>query len=695
MKYKFLLISVLLIVGPSYSLYCSNDLRYLDCVVQLKENILTISNSKIERTFGLNDGNLITLQILNKETGYQWTSSDAHPDMSFPGITDKSELVSFRSYIVEETLSKEAYVEVEIIFNAGSLSIKRVIRIHPDTPAIGSDFYFKGTLAETPKWYDPEFIHESLNDIRFVASRRARSQVPIMERLALPGKHWTYRVVNLYEMTDHLNDLMTAHDYQAYHERLYRGNILFARNLENEEGVFLLKEAPSSNAQLKYLSGDYLAAFGEIRMIGLGIDAEDITPNAWMPGYSAVMGVYAKDEYASLRALRAYQDKLRKRVHGRDDMVMMNTWGDRGLDSRINEQYILRELELCAQLGISHFQIDDGWQTGKSPATAGQSGSFDDIWDRDDYWAPDKKNFPSGFKPIVEKGKELGVEVCLWFNPSYTDNYLHWEKDADVLVNLYKKYGIRTFKIDGLRIHNKISELRVDSIFRKVQEASNNNAVINLDVTADKRYGYLFKNGYGNIFLENRYSDWGSYYPYWTLRNLWALSKYVPAQNLQMEFLNKWRNKDKYNNDRFAPELYNFEYLFAITMMSQPLAWMEAQNLPEEAFSIGAVIKEYRKVQDDIHRGVILPIGDEPNGKSWTGFQSIGEDTGYFIVYREFNDAADYKMNTWLEPGITIALDPVLGEGAGFTATIDEEGKIPFSLQHKNSYSLYKYKMIK
>ena len=28
----------------------------------------------------------------------------------------------------------------------------------------------------------------------------------------------------------------------------------------------------------------------------------------------------------------------------------------------------------------------------------------------------------------------------------------------------------------------------------------------------------------------------------------------------------------------------DFEYLFAITMMGQPLAWMEAQNLPKEAF---------------------------------------------------------------------------------------------------------------
>lgn len=695
MKYKNLFINALLIVTSIHVAYCNNDLRYSDCFVQLKDGVLTVGNSKMERAFKLNNGNLITRQIINKETGFQWTSSDENPDISLPGVTEKPILESFRSYIVPQTLSKEAYVEVEIIFKSGTLSVKRIIRLYPDCPAIGSDFYFKGTIGETAKWYDRDFIHESLDDIRFVSSRNTRSLVPVMEKVSLPGKHWTYKVVNLFEMTDHLNDLMTAHDYQAYNERLYRGNILFAKNLENEEGVFLLKEAPSPNAQLKYLSGDYLGTFGEIRMIGLGIDDKDITPVDWIPGYSAVMGVFSKDEYSSLKSLRTYQNRLRKRIPTRDEMVMMNTWGDRGLDDRINEKYILEELDLCSRLGISHFQIDDGWQTGKSPATAGSKGSFDDIWARNDYWIPNKANFPSGFAPIVKKGKKLGIEICLWFNPSYTNNYATWEKDADVMVNLYKKYGIRTFKIDGLRIHNKLSELRVDSILKKVQKELNNDAVINLDVTADKRFGYLYKNGYGNIFLENRYSDWSNYYPYWTLRNLWTLSKYVPTQDLQIEFLNKWRNKEKYKNDIFAPEFYNFEYLFAITMMAQPLAWMEAHNLPEEAFALGQTIKKYRTVQEEIHKELILPVGDEPNGKSWTGFQSIGKEGGYFLIYRELNNLSEYGIKTWLKPGTKVELEPVLGEGRGFTAVVDNDGKIPFALKNSNSYSLYKYKAIK
>ena len=70
-------------------------------------------------------------------------------------------------------------------------------------------------------------------------------------------------------------------------------------------------------------------------------------------------------------------------------------------------------------------------------------------------------------------------------------------------------------------------------------------------------------------------------------------------------------------------------------MAGQPLAWMEAGGLPDEALALGREIGRYKEVQHDFHRGVILPVGDEPSGRSWTGFQSLNGDRGYFIFFRE------------------------------------------------------------
>ncbi|MCH5685958.1 hypothetical protein LWM68_17930 [Niabella sp. W65] len=57
--------------------------------------------------------------------------------------------------------------------------------------------------------------------------------------------------------------------------------------------------------------------------------------------------------------------------------------------------------------------------------------------------------------------------------------------------------------------------------------------------------------------------------------------------------------------------------------------------MPAEALGLAKVIKAYKKIQHDFHKGTILPIGDEPSGRSWTGFQSIHKGYGYLLVFRE------------------------------------------------------------
>ena len=102
-------------------------------------------------------------------------------------------------------------------------------------------------------------------------------------------------------------------------------------------------------------------------------------------------------------------------------------------------------------------------------------------------------------------------------------------------------------------------------------------------------------------------------------------------------------NTNKYKGEVFAPENYSFEYLFATTLAGQPLAWMEGTNLPEEAFTLREHTEAYKKFQHDMHSGTILPIGDEPSGRSWTGFQSLKKDRGYLIVYREKSSRRDCR----------------------------------------------------
>ena len=662
-----------------------------DCYSLLRDDTLTMGNSRIERTFLWNNGNLVTIRVTDKGSGRVWTNSSRTPDFeaSRAGTNGPGR---WRVERKEATELHPAFLETTVEFSQGDLDVRRVYRLYDDTPAIlcrtwlrGRADALGGDAAVNPA--DRKNI-ESTDDMLTIRSGG------VLDRFAPGGNHWHMRVVEFRDVTDWNNNLVFETDVIPYRKLGYRGNLLFACNGVDGGGFFLLKEAPCSDVQLAYGGADFTAEFGSFAVVGLGLESGDLAGEEWQRAYGCVFGVFTGGELEALTALRSYQKQLRRLLPGRDEMVMMNTWGDRSQDTKVNEDFCLREIRRAARLGITHFQIDDGWQAGKSPNSALAKGSFRNIWDNPDYWTPDSVKYPRGLRPVVELGRELGVEVCLWFNPSVQNAYADWEKDARALVGLYREYGIRTFKIDGLAIPDKRSETNLRRLFDRVLEETGGKVVFNLDATAGRRGGYHLFNEYGNIFLENRYTDWGNYYPYWTLRNVWLLSKYVPAERLQVEFLNKWRNREKYAGDPFAPANYDFEYLFATTIVGQPLAWMEATGLPDEALALGERIGRYREIQHALHRGVILPVGDEPSGRSWTGFQSIDGDDGFLIIYREATPDAEASIRTWLPEGVRVRLTPVLGDGRSAVVRVGRNGFVPVRIERPNGYAVYRYECL-
>ena len=662
------------------------------CYSRLQNDTLTIGNTRIERRFVWNGGNLMTHSLTDFSSGQVWTSRALTPDFQISCDTD-ADAGTYSSATVAETAIHPAYLQTTVEFGLGGLRVRRVYRIYEDTPAIACDTYLKGRAERIADGRATNSADRK--NIESTEDMRSHLVGTVLDQFNPGGFHWHTRIVEFQDVTDWNNNLVFETDIIPYRKNNYRGNLLFARNGENDRGFFFLKEAPSSAVQPAYNGYDFTAEFGHFTVTGLGMTEKELREDAWLKAYGCVIGVWTGGELEQLKALRSYQKKLRKLEPGRDEMVMMNTWGDRSQDTKVNERFCLNEVRRAAQLGITHFQIDDGWQVGKSPNSAVAKGSFKNIWDNPDYWKPDPAKYPDGLRPVVELGRKLGVEICLWFNPSVQHDYADWEKDAQALIDLYEQYGIRTFKIDGLAIPNKRAETNLRKLFDRVLERTGDRVVFNLDATAGRRGGYHLFNEYGNIFLENRYTDWQNYYPYWTLRNLWMLSKYVPAEKLQIEFLNKWRNTEKYAGDPFAPANYDFGYLFATTMAGQPLAWMEAGGLPDEALGVAGQIERYKQVQHDFHNGVILPVGDEPSGRSWTGFQSVGGERGYLIFFREQNPDRTASVETWLPDNTKVRLTPVLGSGKAAVKKTGRRGALEVELPAPNDYAMYRYELIR
>ena len=666
------------------------DLQKLDCKVSLMQDTLILENSRIKRVWLWNSGDIISLKLENKQSQQSFKLLNDRPDLQLQTQNVLASNTYFDAEWVDNSAQYNQHLKVIISYNLGNLKIRKILKIYPDCPTITTEIFLKGNVKSD--WFTNNNIDNvvQLKNVEEFAQPTNTGQLPITEQLFLQGKHHQIKSVEFFDVTDFNNTLTQSTKVLSYwFDFTLRGNLIFSENTETEEGIFILKEAPHSRSQLYYPGNDFIVGNGKIRMVGLGVKASDLSDTVWTKAYGYTTGVYVKGERNAVVALRDYQKRIRPLLAGRDEMIMLNTWGDRGKDTKINEAFCLKELALASKLGITHFQIDDGWQAGKS-ANSAYGGSFKNIWSNPNYWEPDSIKFPEGFKNIIAKAKELNIQICLWFNPSVQDNFNDWEKDAEALLNLYRIYGVKTFKIDGLKIDTKLAEMRLRSLFDKVMEESQWKIVLNLDATAGTRGGYFAFNEYGNCFLENRYTDWQNYYPFWTLRNLWMLAQYVPPQNLQIEFLNNIRNQDKYPpTDRFAPKNYTLDYLFAISAMAQPLAWLEASNLPPEAFTIGETIKKYQTIQHDLHQGNIFPIGEEPSGKSWTGFESIQQSHGYILVFREDNNQNTFKFKTRFAPNKKIKLQPIIGSGKAFRYKTDSEGQISFSLPQKNSYALY------
>ena len=322
-------------------------------------------------------------------------------------------------------------------------------------------------------------------------------------------------------------------------------------------------------------------------------------------------------------------------------VAMSNTWGDRGGREVVTEEFVLGEIEWAKRLGVDVVQVDDGWQK-QAPNTYDETGLR--VFEGD-FWDVQTSVFPNGIESITPYATAHGVETGLWFAPHSRNDFEHFDRDVALLRHAYEEWGFRYFKLDMLQLHS-VSQCKRAEEFFKALLAFGDDVTVELDVTADKRLGYLASAPYGTLFVENRYSAWSNYYPHATLRNLWRLSELVPASKLQFELLNPKRFTEAYaKEDVLRPETYGIDYFFASVMVSNPLFWMEMQHLSEEdAERLASIVGVWRAWRGELVRADVCPILEEPSGASLTGFTAKTEDALHVILLREVTEREDFAF---------------------------------------------------
>lgn len=436
------------------------------------------------------------------------------------------------------------------------------------------------------------------------------------ELIKLKGEHWIVRSVKLHAFTDENDTLTEENEYNLFQMDMkpLQGEIFFLENPQESNAIIIISETP-----------DYQTA---TLTINKGVVTVENGNNNLAIGYCKMGECEAlcREFYRHIKK----NEKL---------FTMSNTWGDCNGFSRVCQDFVLKEIDAAKEIGVDIVQVDDGWQKGNT-ADRTLRDEFDRRIFKGDFWELDSTKFPNGMKFVTEYAEKDNIKVGMWFAPDSHDEFALLERDKAVLRKAYEEWGIRFFKLDMFWVSSDKDRDQFLELLREIYSFGDDVAV-QLDVTRDLRMNYLCGHKYGSVFVENRYAKSANSFPHRVLRNMWMISKYIPTSKFQFELTNPDLYKECYaETDPFVPSLYDMDYLFATVMLSNPLFWMEMQFLSDERKAqLKEIMDVWKKNRDILANADIMPIGDKPNGRSFTGFYiSTNKEPQYLLLFREVTE---------------------------------------------------------
>lgn len=618
-------------------------MRFKDCYARYDESIgrLVVGNSRIEKRLRIAGCLFRVERVYDVYNGVEWTG-DTLVWQRFPALkANETPVITVKSNIIKGKawISDHFKLVVELNGREGCAWYECVI--FPEVPFIYTQIFIekRGEFCAQNGECEP-LRRDGVENAEMFKGDAYYCDSDTLECVPLRRGHYNVEAILLNDKTDVCDNLLERKTVPVYQRGKLEaeGSIFLLNDYPNGNSLMFVKHAPVPGSALNRRGKDFIVMGNSCAALtGNGVDFSCM-PSERTPYYASAIGVSKTDaihaEFWRYGAAFARGDARRSLF------VMSNTWGDRSQDMAVSEAFILAELENAHKLGIDILQIDDGWESGiTANSLRKKGGAWEDFYgDSADFWAVNKERFPNGLEPIIEKAKEYGVELGLWFAPDSSDDFKNIDADIETLWGLYQKYGVRYFKLDSVKIRSKTGEIRFIRFLNELTERSAGDMRFNLDVTADDRFGYLYEMQYGTLFVENRYTDFVNYYPHNTFKNLWNLASVIPARRLQMELLNPRRNAAYYGDMPFAPNNYGIDYLFATVMPANPLAWMELSNLSDEdAATFGRLSAIYSKHKAELFECRVVPIGDCPNGMSFSGYFCESNDgiSGHILLFRE------------------------------------------------------------
>ena len=628
--------AIALLFLATFTISSAERVEHVGCYAEWSDKELTVGNALVERKWTIQQGLLTAVSFRDKASGTEWLRGPGRQPAPHPGgnVLEERKLIFTTRTGRMKSVEEESLV-VDLAATGAKSSFNYRFQIFPQSAGVTLLFTPDQPAAQKKADKAPAAKADGIEGAG-TAKQKQTAISGALEDMLLSPLHLRYTQVELLDQTDVHDELVFEREWLPLQDNFeVPCNVFHVEDALTGNGLVFLKLAPLPHARPVKSPWD-------IRVAGLG---RRVTFAG--PGYPWTVMPYSGGRAGRIAAMQDYQRCLRTYKPERDGMFLSNTWGDRSRDSRISAEFLMKEVEAGARLGVDVVQVDDGWQKGRTGNSASGKGAWGNFRAADpEFWEPHPERFPNGLKPLVDAARAKGMKFGLWFGPDAENDMAAWERDAEVLLKAFEKEGVEYVKIDAVEMKSPAAEANLNRFYDRVLEKTEGRVVFDADATAGLRPTYFGTNNVGPIFLENRYTDWRNYFPHHTLRNLWTLGAHVDPVRLRMEFLNHARNAEKYEGDPLAPAAYPPDTLFATVMFASPLGWFETSNLPESYFkTIPPLVAAWKKEREAIFSGHIIPIGSAPDGVAWTGFSSVSKDrrSARVVVFRELNAESTWK----------------------------------------------------
>ncbi len=421
--------------------------KYKDCYASWTENTLVIGNKRIERRFQWCAQGLVCTATVDKASAKEWRGDEP------PAVTAD---VAIECAVSNNGGLSAKHLLLTAMERQGGGVIETKLAVYPQLPFVILERRCKGLHPSSS-----ERVAEKGGTGNENAVTKDVIEAVTLDRIdnvPLNVRHLTLKAFKLFDRTD-LNDCLVAEEKMHLYPGCsfsMRGNVFLFDNYMENKGLLVVKDSPTHLYQLLE-NDDSLRVKGtrNADIVGAGLHGE-IDPKEWCQLYGTTVGVGDTDEL-----LVEYRQLYRAQYLApafKEPFIMSNTWGDRSQDSRVCEEFMLKEIEAGAKLGVDIIQIDDGWQKGVTiNSKARKSSIWEGFYAADpDFWAVHPQRFPHGLKPLVKKAARHGIRFGLWFAPDSSHEFANWRRDVDTVLNLHRMYGISSFKLDSVNLLSNI-----------------------------------------------------------------------------------------------------------------------------------------------------------------------------------------------------------------------------------------------